>query len=211
MKICPFFYIAKAGVKPVMITFIIFLLAFFFTQYSLYWFILFAFTFFVYLNPSKNIKDPDSRAILMPIAGKIIAIENLEYEKLGKCVQITISNSCLQSGALRGLKDTKITSIIHKKGLFLCPFMKAAKTLNERFIYLCEANGHKFALKIQAGILGRNLSFKRAEDITQGSELGFLLDGMVSILLPSNSRLCANIGDKVKALDLLAYLPLENK
>lgn len=207
MKICPFFYIARTGVKPVLLTLVIFLLAFFFTASWGFWLLVFVLTLYLFINPNKELKNPDEKAVLSPVAGKIISINTAEYENLGKCIEVCINNSLLNPGVLRGFKTCKALKTIHKNGAFLCPYIPSAKRLNERVIYICKKEG--LAMRVQAGVFGRTLKLKPISQMTQGEELGFLFDGRVSVLLPLASRLCINVGDKVKALDLLAYLPLQ--
>lgn len=210
MRICPLFYLSKAGKKPALITLVLFLLAFFLMNTYWPWLVLFLITIFLFRDSNKELSNPDEKAILSPIAGKIIAFDNIEYNTLGKCVEIKLANSILNQGTLRALKDAKITKTIYKHGNFFCPCMKAAKSLNERVIYICNNQGFDFALRVQAGVFGRKLKlYTKGDSFYAGEDLGFLLDARVSIILPADSRICVRVGEKVGAMDLLGYLPLE--
>lgn len=205
MKLCPFYYIAKAGIKPVLAFFIIFILSLF-TSWWPFWLLVLIIAAFIYKNPHKQLSNPDELAILAPISGKITAIEKIDYKNLGSCLEIRILNSLCDSGVLRGFKTCKLSQIINKKGLFLCPKMPQARRLNERQILISKESG--VAVRILAGGFGRHLRLKQDLFLSQGEELGFLYSGEVSVILPAKSSLRINIGEKVKAMDLLAYLPL---
>lgn len=210
MKIFPFYYLSKAGIKIVLFFLIIFILAFLFLYTWWPFLILLLLVLYFFRDSNKYIINPDQNAILSPIQGKIIELNQIEIKDIGKCIEMKINKGFFDKGSLRGIKNADIISIKHKHGLSLCPYMQASKRLNERIIYKLK-DKDKFALKIRAGSFSRRLELlSNFSKMQAGMELGFVYDAQICLYLPHNSRLCAQVGERVEQLDLLAYLPYEN-
>lgn len=78
--------------------------------------------------------------------------------------------------------------------------------LNERVFIIAKNGKKKFALRICAGILDRQIKLCEGLGLLKaGDELGFSLNSSVSLLLPRDTRIIANLGDKLKPCDLIGY------
>lgn len=78
--------------------------------------------------------------------------------------------------------------------------------LNER-VFITAKNGRKkFALRISAGCLERQIKLCEGLGLLNaGDELGFSLNSSVSLFLPRDTRILVNAGDFVKPCELLGY------
>lgn len=78
--------------------------------------------------------------------------------------------------------------------------------LNER-VFITAKNGRKkFALRISAGCLERQIKLCEGLGLLNaGDELGFSLNSSVSLFLPHDTRILVNAGDFVKPCELLGY------
>ncbi|TQR41029.1 phosphatidylserine decarboxylase [Campylobacter sp. MIT 12-8780] len=186
---------------------VVFVVVWIFWRFSwLLFFILLA-LFFIHRKPSRELVCMDKKAVLAPIDGKIIAIKNITHKDLGECIELDIKNLLYEAGVIYTSAALQVQEIKTRHGLFLPSSFELSKSLNERIFILAKQEKHLLATRICAGSLDRSIKIDNLKESYQaGEELGFTLNGTISLLLPKDTRLLVGVGDELKACTLLGYL-----
>ncbi|MDR2790740.1 MAG: phosphatidylserine decarboxylase [Campylobacteraceae bacterium] len=193
--------IAKEGWKVCGVAFALFLFAAW-THFAA-WLMLFVLIFllFIYRNPERIAAEDDPLAILAPIDGKITAIEQSADELSGgeKCLYIRIRSLPFDVSMVRFPATAVLTSAKTVHGLFLPPHAKEAFILNERIDMKCAKGNDNFAIRLRAGAFSRRLYLSKEKgNIRSGARVAFMVDGIVELFLPFDSRIKFSTGDYVK-------------
>lgn len=196
-------YIAKEGYKSIIITFILFCAFWIFYHFSFLLFLLFLFCVFLFRKPKFSPLHLDEKAIINPVAGKVVKIENVLHKDLGECIELEIKNAFYNVGSINAPCQMHITQIQLTHGLFLC---RALKSLNEKLLITALTNGYKIALCIYAGSMQRTIHFNAHSEFKIGDAMGFSLNSSVSLFLPHNTRILVGVGDELSSNSLLGYL-----
>ena len=197
------FWLSKFAYLPIILLFIIFFVVWVYFGFLLVLLILIVFAIFLYRKKHNKIICDDDKAILAPIAGKISNIDNIEHNELGECLQIIIQNSILDEGVIYANSNMNIENIRIRHGFF---GFKKLSNLSERVFITAKNNNIKFAMRIIIGSLSRRVKLcKNLKNLKVGDEMGFSINSTIVLLLPKNTRLLINTGDKVKSCDLLGY------
>lgn len=172
------------------------------------WVLCLIFAFFVFIFRLSKIENvADLNTIISPIEGKVKKIRSTTYTELGECVEIQIVNSIFSQGSIVAPLDMEIKETKIKHGLFLCPFMKSSSLLGERILFLANSKNKKLAMRIIFGALNRKTCiYEFGHYLNHGQEMGFMLDGSVSLFLPKDSKICVNENDSVRIGGLIGYL-----
>jgi len=197
-------YIAKEGYLNIVVVSFLFLFCWIFYGFSLLLFILLLMFVFIYRQTDRKPACLDQKAILSPIDGKIIKIENFTDKELGECVEIRIKNAFYNQGVVYAPFDMRIIRVQVRHGLFLCSEFKAAQTLNERVCILSNHN-YKVAMNIQAGSFDRGIKLYNGRELKSCDKMCFFFNGCVSLILPKQTRIYCGLGDELKAGSLLGY------
>lgn len=199
-------FLAKEGYFVVFLSLFLFLTFWFFAEFSWMLFILFLLLAFLFRKTKNAPPCSDEKAILSPLSGKITQIENTTHKDLGACVVLRIKNALYDCGVLIAPTKMRIENSQLTHGLFLCDRLEAAKTMNEKITLQSSASGQKFILQIHAGSMDRKLKFAPLnQTLSCGDELGFSLNGSVSLFLPRDARVHVGLNDTIKAGSLLGY------
>ena len=90
--------------------------------------------------------------------------------------------------------------------------MSDKNLLNERVLFVCKGkNNAKILIQVIAGICSRSLNFSHFKTLKAGRRFGFIIDGLVVLMLPTSTRISVSVGDKVKAFEVLGFLDYEVK
>ncbi|WP_139453524.1 phosphatidylserine decarboxylase [Campylobacter armoricus] len=199
-------FIAKAGWNLLIILAIVFVIAQFIWGFS--WLLCCIFVLFIYLfRTSKIDYIADTNTIISPIEGKIKCIKTSSYKELGECIEVQIVNSIFSQGNIIAPLDMDVEESRIRHGLFLCPFMKNTNLMSERMLFLARSKNKQWALRIIFGALNRKTHiYDFGHHLNHGQNIGFMLDGSISLLLPKDSRICINENDKVRVGALIGYL-----
>ncbi|WP_139453196.1 phosphatidylserine decarboxylase [Campylobacter armoricus] len=199
-------FIAKAGWNLLIILAIVFVIAQFIWGFS--WLLCCIFILFAYLfRTSKIDYIADTNTIISPIEGKIKCIKTSSYKELGECIEVQIVNSIFSQGNIIAPLDMDVEESRIRHGLFLCPFMKNTNLMSERMLFLARSKNKQWALRIIFGALNRKTHiYDFGHHLNHGQNIGFMLDGSISLLLPKDSRICVNENDKVRVGALIGYL-----
>ncbi len=108
-------------------------------------------------------------------------------------------------GTIRSICDSTIEDISYTHGLFLCSYMKQSDILNERIVLRCANKDLKFKFIIIPGAMSRKIHINLQRYIPIGKRFGFIVDGKIILILPSDIRLRVSVGDKIKACNLIGF------
>lgn len=200
-------YIAKEGYLSISVVLALFIISLVLYGFPFILFFLLIILLIIFRVPNRILVCNDEKAILSPIDGRVVKIENVFDDWLGEGVEISIKNAFYNAGAFYTPFKMNINNITLKHGLFLCSELKSAKTMNERVCVFASANEHRVILKIYAGSLDRKLKLDNfSYELNSGEKLGFLINGTLSIFIPKNTRIHVGLGDEIKSGSLLGYL-----
>ncbi|MBZ7935203.1 phosphatidylserine decarboxylase [Campylobacter sp. B0100352/1] len=200
-------YIAKEGYFSIGL--IVFLIIFFWilNSFSFVLFLALLIFLFIFRNPNRILICHDKKAILSPIDGQIIQIENTFRKDFGECIEISIANSFCNAGSFYAPFEMNIDEVKYRYGLFIDKGFQNLNFLKEKISINAVSNSSKIILEIYAGNLGRKLRLDNiSHGLKVGDRLGFLIDGKIKLVLPKNIRIQAGLGDEIKSGSLLGYL-----
>lgn len=154
-------------------------------------------------SPSRRIELQED-CLLSPADGKIVAIEEIlemEYFK-DKRIQVSVFMSPLDVHLNRYPVSGKVKYFKHHNGHFHVAWHPKSSSENERTsTVLGRAKGPDILFRQVAGAVARRIvSYARVSDgVVQGTECGFIKFGSrVDVLLPADTKLQVEIGDRVK-------------
>lgn len=205
MKDC--YIITKFGFKPLIIILILGCISCLIGKFEWLFLILLILGVIFYRNPERETLDNDIRAVLSPIDGKIASISQVSKNN----IEIVIRKSLFGVGVLRAPCDLNDVKISKRHGLFLCNFIKICDKLNEQTNISAISINKQISINIVAGALSRHIGMCYFSSIFRSKRFGFIFDGSVSLILPSDSRIIKSVGDTIKATDLIGYLSYEDK
>ncbi|MCX2683217.1 phosphatidylserine decarboxylase [Campylobacter sp. MIT 21-1685] len=197
-------YIAKEGYNSIIIALAVFLLFWIFYSFSFFLFFIVLFLLFLFRKPQFSFSHFDKKALIAPVSGKIVKLENVFHKELGDCIELQIKNAFYDVGILNAPCEMEITQLDFKHGLFLC--YRLPQFLNERLSIVATTNEQKIVLCIYGGSMQRKIHFNANSKLAIGDIIGFSLNSSLSIFLPRNTRLLVNGGDQLKYGTLLGYL-----
>ena len=157
------------------------------------------FSLYFFRDPQRI--PPNTDGFLAPADGKIIQIQDIEDEELGKAQQISIFLSVWNVHSQRVPLSGKVLSREYNPGKFIAAFKPKASKDNEQTSVLFEGEkGNKFKIKQIAGFIARRIiNYMEPEiSVQRGERLGFIRFGSrVDIIIPNNFQLDVSLGDKV--------------
>ncbi len=201
------FSISKYSYTPLAVLFGLFIICFIFNGFSIVLFLLILFTLFLYRVSKSEPVCLDKKAILSPLDGNIVSIENVEHPDLGKCIELSIENSFYQQGSIRACTDMDIEEVKLRHGLFLGADSKFKRYSQRAFMLSRNSFNQAFGLRIFAGYFDRSLKINDKSSFKAGDELAFSINSTLTLILPRETRLVVGVNDSVKASSLLAYFP----
>lgn len=200
-------YISKKSYFPIGFLFFLFLITWIFWSFSWFLLLLIFVVLFIYRKSNRTLVCNDLKAILAPIDGKVTKIDSVKYRNLGECIEINIKNAFYQMGVFKTCCQMDIKEVRIKHGLFLCSESALAKQMNERMLIFAKTQDKEIVYRVYAGSLDRRLKLDNfSQKLQVGDEMGFLINGSISLLLPKDSRVYVALGDEIKSGSLLGYL-----
>ena len=164
--------------------------------------IIFALVIYFFRNPYREVFQ-DETILYAPADGKVVVVEQTaenEYFMESK-IQISIFMSPLDVHVNRVPVSGQVIYFKYHPGDYLVAWHPKSSINNERTsLVLQTANGIKILLRQIAGAVARRIVCyaKEGSPMIQGDDLGFIKFGSrVDILLPLNSEIKVNIGDRV--------------
>lgn len=152
-------------------------------------------------SPIKKIQI-DADAVLCPVDGKVVVIEETEETEYfkDKRIQVSIFMSPINVHVTRNPISGIVTFFKYHPGKFLVAWHPKSSTDNERTtIVVKKDNGVEVLFRQIAGALARRIVWyvKEEQPVTQGDEFGFIKFGSrVDVFLPLGTKINVAIGDK---------------
>jgi len=203
------FIISKNGWQPIATFFGLFLFFMlfdfdFFATVSLFVMI---FLLFVYRNPERTVASYSEGTILSPVDGVVKRIESLEDSDFG--YKIEIESSYKDVALLRAPISATLSDVSLVHGSRVTKFSPLFEKLNESAEILFEtkdAKRVKVVHRLKQSISPVELGVNEGEEILCASRYGYMLNGLTTIYLESDTRLNIQVGQEIKAVQtLLAY------
>ncbi|WP_299061751.1 phosphatidylserine decarboxylase family protein [uncultured Polaribacter sp.] len=154
-------------------------------------------------NP-KRIAPLNDNALVAPVDGKVVVIEEVEEPEYfkGKRLQVSIFMSPINVHVTRYAMSGVVKYSKYHPGKYLVAWHPKASTENERTtIVLNNAVFGDVLYRQIAGALAKRIVnyAKEGEKVIQGTDAGFIKFGSrVDLFLPLNTKLNVSLGDKVK-------------
>ena len=194
--------IAKEGWKNIFLIMILFIVSCFIDFGFVVIFFVLLLTLYIYRNPERIANEDDLRAIIAPLDGKIVKIDRVNngFSDNEKSIHVVIRNLPYNTGMVRFPTNGELVDVKTIHGLFLPPFNKLSKKLNERVLMKCKKDTNSFYMKIRAGMFCRKVHLSSVRgNMKSGNRIAFIVDGSVELFLPINSRIKLSVGDYVKS------------
>ncbi len=157
------------------------------------------FSLYFFRDPQRI--PPNIDGFLAPADGKIVQIQEIEDEELGKALQISIFLSVWNVHSQRVPLSGKVLSKKYIPGKFFAAFKHKASKDNEQTSVLFEGEkGNKFKIKQIAGWIARRIInyMEPKKNVERGERLGFIRFGSrVDIIVPEKFKLDVSLGDIV--------------
>jgi len=160
------------------------------------------FVVFFFRDPERSI-PPGEKAVLAPADGKIIKVEPCweEYLLKGPTLKVSIFMSLFNVHVNRIPLTGRIIDSSYQTGKFIRANLDKASTMNEQNALLMETPDGTRLLFVQiAGLIARRIVcwIKKGDVVERGCRFGMIRFGSrVDVYLPANTRLQAQIGQKV--------------
>tara|TARA_B100001996_G_scaffold102141_2_gene76662 strand:- start:6391 stop:7032 length:642 start_codon:yes stop_codon:yes gene_type:complete len=144
----------------------------------------------------------DESLILSPADGKIIRIDKVDDDKVGKnASRISIFLNVFNVHVNRVPFKAKVRDVVYKSGNFLAAYNHKASDENERTNILFSTKYFNYRVMQIAGLIARRIHCYAEVDkeMKKGDRLGFIMFGSrTDIIFPSSIKIKAKIGEKVK-------------
>ena len=159
-------------------------------------------------NPERELGFLDEKAVVSPVDGVVIAIDELQEEAY--TYKIIIESSLLNVGILRIPLTSKIENVSIKRGARTSKYSKLFRDLNEKaelkFVDM-SGNSIKVVHTLKQGITPVKIAINKDESVVKGTRYGTALNTLTEIYLPKNFRLNVNVHDEIEAShSLIGYL-----
>lgn len=154
-------------------------------------------------NP-KRLTELNETAIVAPVDGKVVVIEEVEEPEYfkDKRLQVSIFMSPINVHVTRYAMSGKIKYSKYHPGKYLVAWHPKASTDNERTTIVINNDnfGDVLYRQIAGALAKRIVNYAiEGEDVVQGSDAGFIKFGSrVDLYFPLGTKLNVSLGDKVK-------------
>lgn len=199
----------KEGFTSVAYSFIAFILFMLF-DFELLAFLAFGLTlFYIYLyrNPERMAPYYEDNALIAPVDGIVVAIEDLEESRFA--YKITLEGSYSHVSVLRAPMKAEVTAVSHFFGTKLGQTSPLFGKTNETLTYeLCtsEKNSIYVVHRVKQSIDSIHTDMKQNTRVVSGQRYGVMINGITEIFIPHNFRINIDIGTQVTASNtLLGY------
>ncbi len=158
-----------------------------------------AFMFLFFRDPKRRIL-PEPRAVISPADGKVIKVEELEDEFVGRCNRVRIFMSIIDVHVVRMPVGGVVKKVVWYPGKFYLAFKKKAAESNARASLNISSPLGNIKLHLIAGFLARKIvCYPSGNDKWDaGQKIGFIKFGSaVDIFIPREFALEVKVGEKV--------------
>ncbi len=170
------------------------------------------FVFYFFRDPERSI-PVEAGVVLSPADGKIIQVVPCREERFlkGPTIKVSIFMSLFNVHVNRIPLGGRIIDSLYLPGKFFRANLVQASSANEQNVLLIETAGGARLLLVQiAGLIARRIvcRVRKGDQVKSGRRFGLIRFGSrVDIYLPENTRIQAQIGEKVfGGQTILGYL-----
>jgi phosphatidylserine decarboxylase len=159
-------------------------------------FILAAFICFFFRNPERCIPE-GKNLIISPADGKIVKISRINDEEQAISIFLSIFNVHVNRSPIAG----ELQRVEYKRGKFKAAFEDEASKVNEQNILTIAGQDIRIVVRQIAGLIARRVVCwkKPGDPVARGELFGLIRFGSrVDIVLPADSKIRVQLGDKVK-------------
>ena len=164
-------------------------------------FVLTAFIAFFFRDPDRDTPEGDALCIASG-DGKVVAIDEVEDEWVGKAVQVSVFLSIFNVHVNRIPCSGKVVAVDHCPGKFQLAFLDKASEDNEHTVVRIDGPGFRLAVKQIAGFVARRIvcRLEAGQTVSAGQRYGLIRFGSrMDHIFPSGSEVRVELGDRVRA------------
>lgn len=177
------------------------------------------FSLWFFRDPARNPPSDDGTLLLAPADGKVIIIQDVEYEPLylkGPAKQVSIFLSPLNVHVNRSPAAGVVEFDEYVAGEYLVAWHEKASERNERSqLGIRHPSGRRILFKQIAGAVARRVVYHVTigDSLTAGERYGIVRFGSrMDILVPPDVEISARIGDRVTAGEtILGAIPASSE
>ena len=200
--------IAKEGWRDVCVAGVIFVIAYSFSCFASFFFLILMGTLLFYRNPERLLQEEDTRALVAPVDGMVSSIEKVTASDGKEWLKVIIKKRLFDVSVVRSPLQMHVLDVKKKEGLPLDTNSPLARTLRTKVVFTCKYETDEIRMVLYAGLFSKqiDISSKRGR-FKVGERLAFLAQGDVALLLPLDTRIKVVLNDEVKAGEsVLGYL-----
>jgi phosphatidylserine decarboxylase len=159
-------------------------------------------------NPERELGFLDEKAVVSPVDGVVIAIDELQEEVYA--YKIIVESDFLNVAILRVPLNAKVQNISIKRGARTSKYSKLFRDLNEKveleFMDI-QGNSIKVVHTLKQSIAPIKIAINKDVSVFKGNRYGTALNTLTEIYLPKNFRLNVNVHNEIEAShSLIGYL-----
>ena len=159
---------------------------------------------FIFRNPEREVLSFEKNALLSPVDGNVISIDDIQDSEYA--YKLEIDSSYFNVGVLRTPFDATLHSVIKRKGARLSSKSPLFKRVNENveLTFVDEnSNSVKIVHTLKRSFDDITVDIKNAQSMKQSSRYGVMINGITTIYLPKNFRLNVTLGSELEGSQTL--------
>ena len=164
-------------------------------------FVLTAFIAFFFRDPDRDTPEGDALCVAAG-DGKVVAVEEIEDEWVGKAIQVSVFLSIFNVHVNRIPCSGRVDSVEYRPGKFRLAFLDKASEDNEHTVVRISGSGYRLVVKQIAGFVARRIVCRldKGQDVSAGDRYGLIRFGSrMDHILPVGSEIKVQNGDRVRA------------
>jgi phosphatidylserine decarboxylase len=164
-------------------------------------FVLTAFIAFFFRDPDRTTPEGSDLCVASG-DGKVVAIQEIEDEWVGKSLQVSVFLSIFNVHVNRTPCSGRVSAVEHHPGKFRLAFLDKASEDNEHTVIRIDGAGFRIAVKQIAGFVARRIvcRLESGHTVAAGERFGLIRFGSrIDHILPHGSDIKVDLGDHVRA------------
>lgn len=170
-------------------------------------FVFMLFSAYIFRNPEKSFSSHEENALLSPVDGKLLSIQEIEDDTYG--YKIEVESGYRDVSILRVPFNATVQKIELFKGTRVSKKSKLFEALNEyAVIELADEQENKIKLihRLERSFAPLYIDIIEGEKVHKASRYGVMLNGVTTIYLPKAFKLNVNVGNQLSGSEtLLGY------
>ena len=162
---------------------------------------------YVFRNPEKSLVSYEKDALLSPVDGRVVKIEEIEDESYA--YKIEVESGYFDLSILRVPLNATVEEVELFHGTRVSKKSKLFKELNEYAkLELLDKEGHKVKIihRLERSFAPLYIDIFQGQELHKAARYGVMLNGTTTIYLPKAFKLNVNVGNQLSATEtLLGY------